>query len=215
MIRSNKSWADQMRHFITKSSLAYPVLIFFIIVLLNGKTAFAITKEKQFVPEDIYKFLFSVGLRIVRSNITGVIMGSKGYTSQPRLKSTSRPRSVEYTTFSFDGYWERRPWERTALAGRYWEKFHMEDREKDRVPGTWYFKVRWTTRAQHSQQHGFLTILEFEEVMPDIFFIRYGANQERKDFSIQKRFPDKDHKVRGYANGKFGKFKRTGRSYRE
>ena len=56
---------------------------------------------------------------------------------------------------------------------------------------------------------------KFQIKQVEINFIRYGANQERKDFRIQKRFPDKDHKVRGYANGKFGKFKRMGRSYRE
>jgi len=197
-----------MCYCVKKRSFISQGLIFFIIFLLGVSTAFAVNKEKQFVPEETYKFLFFEGLSIIKSNITGQVrMGNKGYTCQPRLKSSSRPSCVEYTTFCFDGYWERRPWERTSLGGRFWDRRHKKDKETDMIPGRWFFKVKWTTRTKQTTNLGLLTIIDFEEVLPEVFFIKYGLDQERYDFKIEKRFPDKEHKRRGYVNGKFGIFK--------
>ncbi len=174
---------------------------------LPGSRAHAINKQKELVPDALYEHLFTEGLRIVRRNIQGVIFSNKGYSTLPRLERISRPRGIHYTTFSFDGFWEKRPWELTGMAGRYYDKTHKEDFAEDKTPGRWFFKVRWTTRIKHSEQHGYMTIVEMEEVMPDVHFLKYGPTPDRANFLLETRYPDQMHKIRAYAKGKFGIFK--------
>ena len=190
---------------ITPPSLFHRGVICFMLVLFVTTAADAVNKETQFVPDEAYDFLFDEGLTIIRGNIIGkVIMGNSGYIAQPRIRSTSRPRRVEYTTFSFDGYWERRPWELKSPAGRYWDKRHKQDKARDLISGRWFFKVRWTTRTKWDVRHDLLTIVEFQEVMPDVYFIKHGASHERHDFRMKMRFPDHEHKTRAYIYGDFG-----------
>ena len=54
---------------------------------------------------------------------------------------------------------------------------------------------------------GLVHIIEFVEVVPEVYFIRSGSRSERHDFTLTKRFPDKYHKTAAYANGIFNVFK--------
>lgn len=195
---------------IAQSSLISLGLLFFIIAVFKPTPVSAINKETRFPAKEAYEFLFEEGLGIVKKNITGeVVVGHKGFTYQPRLKASSKPRYVEYTTFYFDGYWDKRPWERRALGERqFWDWRKKRIVEKEKIPGRWCFKVKWTTKEKYSkEQGGKVTIVQFEQVLPEVTFLRYGPTQTPHTFKIKELLPDKEHERRGYIHGVFGVWK--------
>lgn len=164
------------------------------VIWLAGAPLYAINEEKEFVPRETYHYLFFTGLEIIRTNMPLELIESvaplnetRPYSISPRLKWFSRPRSTEYTTFTSDGYFN--------------ETFVGDPLRTKKIPGKWTFTVRWkhdwTTRA--GTYYG---VIEFCEVMPEIFFDRCDATLERKQFLIAQRFPDpKIHKIKVLYTG--------------
>jgi hypothetical protein len=152
--------------------------------------------EKQFVPEETYNYLFWMGLEVIRKNMPIEMAESgftdihlvKGYTANPTLRWFTRPHSTEYTTFNFSGYLE--------------QTFLNDPLRTEKIPGNWCFTVRWKhSRKKISGQS--LGVIEFCEVMPDIYFVKHDATLERNDFQITDRLPDPKKSVVYYAKGRF------------
>ena len=175
-------------------------LIFFCLLLcaLEVTPVSAINREKEFIPIETYHYLFYTGLEITRKNMPLEIMVTtdanlrltRPYTVEPRLYKFTRPRFTEYTTFSFYGYLNQ-----TDIT---------DPLNTTKIPGKWHFKVRWKhSRITRGRQK--LGIIEFCEVMPDIYFIKHDSTMERKDFRITTRYPDPmiHQKTVFYKNGVF------------
>ncbi len=173
-----------------------------VLVLTAQRTALTEGKHDQFMPKETYDFLFQTGLQIITGdkNFVGKIrMISNTYNAEPRLKPYSRPRRTEYTTFSFDGYWEKHSTD--PIGEHNWSRDAKWYYKQDSIPGRWVFRVRWTTRKEQDLALGQITIIEFEEVFPEVVFMEHGPLERRHDMTITDRFPDHSHKTRAYAKG--------------
>jgi hypothetical protein len=175
-----------------------------LMLILNGQTTTsAESKKDQFPSKEVYDFLFNIGFAIINgTQIDGrMIMISNTYNAEPRLKAYHRPRRTEYTSFNFDGYWIRHARYRDPIGSRNWDKAEKRYYEEDNTPGRWHFRVRWTTRTEHTQKWGPITVVEFREVMPEVYFIEYGGLERRHDFLITDRFQVKYQQEVGYVYG--------------
>ena len=158
-------------------------MLLFIVCQLKSTPASAINKQKEFVPIETYHYLFYTGLEIIRKNMPLEIQVTtdadlrlaRPYTAEPMLNWFTRPRATEYTTFSFYGFWNR--------------KDITDPLRSEKVPGQWHFRVKWkhSRRTKGGQKLG---IIEFCEVMPDIYFDMHDSTMLRKDFKINERLPD-------------------------
>ncbi|MCP4630746.1 MAG: hypothetical protein GY850_45630 [bacterium] len=183
-------------------------MIICISLLACSSLVFAEGRHDLFMPEETYAFLFSTGFHVVTGNneFNGRIRRTnKNYTIEPRLKPYTRLRSVEYTAFSFDGYWDRHPWD--PMGASVWDRKVKRAYKEDDILGKWHFKVRWTTKTEQHPIMGLVNIIRFEEVIPEVYFIEYGPLEKRHDMLITNRFPDKYHRQRAYADGVFAVFR--------
>lgn len=175
-----------------------------ILVLAGQRTLLAENKKDQFMAEEAYDYLFDTAMKIIGGDpgFNGVIvMISNTYDAEPRLKPYHRPRRTEYTSFSFDGYWMRHARSRDPIGLNNWDRDEKKFYEEDNTPGRWHFRVRWTTRKENTINWGQINVIQFGEVMPDVYFLEHGGLKRRHDFSLINRFPDKHHKEVGYVNG--------------